>query len=399
MKLTRPRAPAAAAPTRGDSASKPSSPTTRPPAVANLANPLWSLLTRGTISRQAKLRVGAVDDPLEREANRVAEAVTSGAAAPSAVQRKCAACEEEEMHRSPAELPAEDEEEKLQTKRSSGAAPEVSPKTASRIASFRGSGEALSPAARSYFEPRFGRDLSSVRLHTDPEAATAASEVAARAFTVGRDIAFGAGEYRPETQEGKKLLAHELTHTLQQSASPGPGADVVRRQRTTVPPRPFDDKPRPPPLSPGAERILEQLGDIITTVVTSLLPYTQGTKTALIRVQRWIHISLGNLEELQLIGGGKARLRRLTEHFVKKLKAEVARSPEKDPYQEGNILRIGRRWYQAFEDQLEIELKIGLELELDPEHLPERVKELLDKLKKQPPLDLPKQEDSGQWLA
>jgi uncharacterized protein DUF4157 len=153
---------------------------------------------------QAKLRVGAVDDPLECEADRVADAVVSGSAAPS-VQRKCAACEEEE---------------KLQTKRSAGSAPEVSSKTASRIDSFRGGGETLSPAARSYFEPRFGRDLSAVRLHTGGEAATAAREVGARAFTVGSDIAFGAGEYRPETPAGSKLLAHELTHTVQQGVVP-----------------------------------------------------------------------------------------------------------------------------------------------------------------------------------
>jgi uncharacterized protein DUF4157/succinylglutamate desuccinylase/aspartoacylase family protein len=156
---------------------------------------------------QPKLRMGAVDDPLEREADQVAEAT---------VQRKCAACEEEEMQRSPAELPAEDEEEKLQTKRSSGAAPEVSPQTVSHIANFRGGGEALSPAAKAYFEPAFGRDLSVVRLHTGTAAARAAGEVGARAFTVGSDIAFGAGEYRPETAEGRKLLAHELTHTVQQ---------------------------------------------------------------------------------------------------------------------------------------------------------------------------------------
>jgi uncharacterized protein DUF4157/D-alanyl-D-alanine carboxypeptidase-like protein len=198
------------APVRSKSASAPS------------RAPAWSWVL------QPKLRVGAVDDPLEREADRVTEAVVSGSAAPATVQRKCAACEEEEkeetVHRSPAELPAEDEEEKLQTKRSAGTAPEVSPKTASRIASFRGGGDALSPAAKAYFEPHFGRDLSAVRLHTGGAAARAAGEVQARAFTVGSNIAFAAGEYRPETQEGKRLLAHELTHTVQQQ-----GGSTLRR--------------------------------------------------------------------------------------------------------------------------------------------------------------------------
>ena len=103
-------------------------------------------------------------------------------------------------------------------------AADVAPPTASRIARFRGGGEALSPAARSYFEPRLGHDLSAVRLHTGPEAAAAAGEVGARAFAVGTDIAFGAGQYRPESREGRRLLAHELAHTVQ------PGGDgLIRR--------------------------------------------------------------------------------------------------------------------------------------------------------------------------
>lgn len=203
------------------------------------ANPLWHQLATRV---QAKLTVSAPGDAHEREADQVAEAVVSGSAAasippgvvaglhagrpPGAVQRKCAACEEEE---------------KLQTKQSVGAAPKVSPKTASRIASFHGGGEALSPVARAYFEPRFGRDLSAVRLHTGAEAATAAGEVQARAFTVGPDIAFAAGEYRPNSLEGRRLLAHELTHTVQQGA-----ASTLRR------------KPIRPENDPIHQPILEQ---------------------------------------------------------------------------------------------------------------------------------------------
>jgi Domain of unknown function (DUF4157) len=284
---------------------------------------------------------------------------------------------------------------KLQTKASGSTAPEMSPRTASRIGSLRGGGEALSPAARSYFEPRFGRDLSGVRLHIGGAAATAASEVGARAFAVGSDIAFGAGEYQPGTSEGRRLLAHELTHTVQQSASPRPGAGVVRR--TTVQPRRFDIAPRRSRLSLGAELILDQLDDIITTVETSLSPYTQGTRTALLSVRLSIYISLRKLEKLQLSRAAKARLRTITEAFVEKLENEVARSPEKNPYQEGNILGLGRRWYRTFNDRLEIEQTL------------ERARELREKLREQPgdyplpdnPLDLPQREDedSGQWLA
>jgi hypothetical protein len=79
----------------------------------------------------------------------------------------------------------------------------------------------------SYFEPRFGRDFSPVRLHTDVGAAEAARAVNARAFTLGRDIVFGTGQYAPETDAGRRLLAHELTHVLQQGAD-GPGSFIQR---------------------------------------------------------------------------------------------------------------------------------------------------------------------------
>ena len=74
----------------------------------------------------------------------------------------------------------------------------------------------LDQAARAFFEPRFGADLSGVRLHTDDRAAQAARDIHAKAFTHGQDIYFGQGFYQPGTQAGDKLLAHELTHTLQQ---------------------------------------------------------------------------------------------------------------------------------------------------------------------------------------
>ncbi|MBV9957041.1 MAG: DUF4157 domain-containing protein [Acidobacteria bacterium] len=88
-----------------------------------------------------------------------------------------------------------------------GPAPEMS--------SF-GAGSPLSEATRTHFEPHFGADLGGVRVHTDASAAEAAAALNARAFTVGRDIVFGAGEYAPETDAGQRLLAHELTHVGQQ---------------------------------------------------------------------------------------------------------------------------------------------------------------------------------------
>jgi hypothetical protein len=70
-----------------------------------------------------------------------------------------------------------------------------------------------------YFEPRFGYDFSRVLIHTDAKADDSARAVNARAFTVGRDVVFGAGQYAPGTSEGRRLLAHELTHVVQQKTS------------------------------------------------------------------------------------------------------------------------------------------------------------------------------------
>lgn len=80
-------------------------------------------------------------------------------------------------------------------------------------------GRPLDPPTRAFMEQRLGHDFSRVRVHTDSQAAASANAVQARAYTVGRDIVFAAGQHRPETLEGQHLLAHELTHVLQQRAS------------------------------------------------------------------------------------------------------------------------------------------------------------------------------------
>ena len=82
---------------------------------------------------------------------------------------------------------------------------------------MKGGGQPLPASVRNFFEPRFGYDFSQVRIHTNEQAAEMASSINARAFTNGRDIVFGSGEYAPGTVEGKRLLAHELTHVVQQA--------------------------------------------------------------------------------------------------------------------------------------------------------------------------------------
>lgn len=86
---------------------------------------------------------------------------------------------------------------------------------------LQGAGRPLDAATRAALEPRFGHDFSTVRVHTGVHAAESARAVGALAYTVGRQIVFGAGQYRPGSRAGQRLLAHELTHTIQQGAFGG----------------------------------------------------------------------------------------------------------------------------------------------------------------------------------
>lgn len=79
----------------------------------------------------------------------------------------------------------------------------------------------LGDSERAVMESRFGRSFSDVRIHTDVESGRSARALNARAYTIGNDIVFGAGEYRPHSTDGRRLLAHELVHTVQQGGSGG----------------------------------------------------------------------------------------------------------------------------------------------------------------------------------
>jgi len=174
---------------------------------------------------QAKLRIGQTGDVYEQEADRVADAVMR--MPEPEMQRQVEEEEEEEemLQAKPLaeeitplvqrQVEPEEEEEELQAKATSGHISEANPNLESNIQSLKGGGQPLSENDRAFFEPRFGRDFSQVRLHTNAKAAEA---VNARAFTVGQDVVFGAEEYTPGTQTGRTLLAHELTHVIQQSS-------------------------------------------------------------------------------------------------------------------------------------------------------------------------------------
>lgn len=150
---------------------------------------------------QAKLALSQPADAQELEADRVAKAVMETPAG----------------ERNPARSAIS-----LQRKEQAANAMPLTASAAAAIDALRGGGSALSAASRAFFEPRFGADFSQVRVHTDAAAAATAESIDAKAFTVGHDIAFGPDQYAPESQGGRHLLAHELTHVLQQEGRAGP---------------------------------------------------------------------------------------------------------------------------------------------------------------------------------
>lgn len=172
---------------------------------------------------QAKLTVSAPDDIHEQEADRVAEEVMrmpgGGDAAPSGsrgkrLQKKCVPCA---GGGAPCGKCAA--EETLSMKR--GASDHTSPSAAPSVVheALRSPGEPLDSATRTFMETRFGEDFSRVRVHADAEAGESSRAMNALAYTVGRDVVFGAGEYAPQTPSGRRLLAHELAHVVQQGFS------------------------------------------------------------------------------------------------------------------------------------------------------------------------------------
>jgi hypothetical protein len=203
---------------------------------------------------QAKLQIGPVDDPLEREADRAADAVLTGASppslgkAPGGLQSKCAACaanEDRNIQRKCAECEAEEQgtiQRRAAENAGSGAlaasvagAHTVTNGADVAATAIANGGAPLSRDVRSYFEPRFGRNFSRVRVHTGGDVDQAAHRINARAFTAGRDIGFASGEYAPDTRTGRSLIAHELAHVVQQ-------VPFIARQTAPYYTRTFEDR-------------------------------------------------------------------------------------------------------------------------------------------------------------
>lgn len=136
------------------------------------------------------LRIGRRDDPHEAQADQAAHQALSASARGPALPGAAASLPARRDERTAESLPA-------------------------RIAAAGAEGRALAEGERDFFEPRFGHRFDAVRIHSGPAAAAAAAAAGAQAFTLGRDIYFGEGQFRPQTSGGRELLAHELAHTLQ----------------------------------------------------------------------------------------------------------------------------------------------------------------------------------------
>ena len=156
------------------------------------------------------LSIGAVDDPMEYEADAMADTVMR-MPEPNLIQRKCTHCAEEEVQRKPlASFVQRKEKEDGNT---------ISDATHNQVEATRGGGSAMPANTKTFMESRFGIDFSNVRIHSGGYASQLSNQLNAQAFTLNNDIYFNSGKFSPEFSEGKHLLAHELTHTIQQSGN------------------------------------------------------------------------------------------------------------------------------------------------------------------------------------
>lgn len=191
---------------------------------------------------QTKLKIGEPEDKYEQEADRIADEVIRIPEPTIQRQVEPEEPEEEEMVQRKVianqiaplvqrqvlpEIEEEEDEEEGMAQRKE-IANQVTPLTQEQESSevppivhevIHSPGKTLDPQTRCFMESRFGHDFTQVRVHTDGQASKAAREIEARAFTYGRDIVFGNGEYAPNISAGRQLLAHELAHMVQQTTA------------------------------------------------------------------------------------------------------------------------------------------------------------------------------------
>ena len=208
--------------------------------IQDIRNSIGSVSSTNSLV-QAKLRISQPGDVYEQEADRVAEKAMSmpsisfsyPAIRPirkttegNGIDKKCAACETK----------GQLESIEISRKPSHSSNLEASDQVTSEINTvLPGTGSPLDANTKEFMESRFvGYDLSNVRIHTDAVAARSAESVNALAYTVGNDITFGEEQYSPNTTAGKRLLAHELTHVIQQNGSGREMKDLQDSQQMPI---------------------------------------------------------------------------------------------------------------------------------------------------------------------
>ncbi|XXX81630.1 DUF4157 domain-containing protein [Sorangium sp. So ce134] len=213
------------------------------PEPAKVARPIASA-EAGRVQLQSAVRVSSPRDPAEREADATAKTILRM----PAPEAPAAGAPARGGEGAPAQRPASPWVARFADsvrlmREHGGAAPaiarkgegdaRVAPGVAAEIGSAKGSGQPLPPGVRAFMEPRFRADFSQVRVHTGDGAARLSQKVRAQAFTSGNHIFFGRDRWRPETAEGRELLAHELTHTIQQGAAVQRSADATVSERSS----------------------------------------------------------------------------------------------------------------------------------------------------------------------
>jgi len=197
---------------------------------------------------QAKLNIGEPDDKYEKEADNTAAKVVqqiNSSPQDSSVQKQKGE-EDEELQRSPISMIQREEdpidedehenEEELQTKpllqrRENISGGEASSDLEASIQSARSSGHSLDANLQLKMEQTMGADFSNVKVHTDSQSNQLNQSIQAKAFTTGQDIFFGQGEYNPDNQSGQELIAHELTHVVQQNGGSVQKSSLQKLQR------------------------------------------------------------------------------------------------------------------------------------------------------------------------
>lgn len=235
--------------------------------------PARAAVPPGAVQLAGTLKVSSPADSAEREAEQTAQRVMrTPDARPLVVDMRHGAA-----------LPARSpyvarfaghivQRDRLIARKATGA-PAASANVAAEIQASQGGGTALPDSVRSFMEPRFGARFDKVRIHAGERAARLSRQLSARAFTVGNQIFFGRDQFQPESQEGRELIAHELTHTIQQ------GAVSQTRDRAQTPTPRDGLRPSAPKFGLAVQRSWDRAGALAVAADYASVPILSRGET------------------------------------------------------------------------------------------------------------------------